>query len=291
MSRAINKRNRVLPVFLLTLMLLSLLTGCSVISEEVAGEVDPQRAAYMTETAKSLFSTIAEVSGTEAEAQAKMVPVLKKGLESFQIAEGDLGTIDMSSIHGESVKATGENTYEVEFQVDGTEHSATVVTMFEEGYSQETKEFYLDPTSMTTNVNFSSGELIGQAGLNTILGMGTTFFVLILLSFVISLFKYINKAQQHLEEQKRLANAPAPEKLVVEKLERIPDEDTDPMFVAATAGALLASGSIDAGAADGNLIAVITAAIASMRADENPKLPPDQFVVKSIKKQKRKAAF
>ena len=50
-------------------------------------------------------------------------------------------------------------------------------------------------SSVATNVRYSMPELMEQAGLNTVLGMGTTFVVLILLAFLISLFRFIPKIQ------------------------------------------------------------------------------------------------
>lgn len=47
------------------------------------------------------------------------------------------------------------------------------------------------------------GERMARAGLNTILGMGTVFVVLIFISFIISLFKYILKFQNNLENKEK----------------------------------------------------------------------------------------
>ena len=47
------------------------------------------------------------------------------------------------------------------------------------------------PTDLTITVEESKGVLIGQAGMNTIIGIGTVFVMLIFLIFVISSFDYI----------------------------------------------------------------------------------------------------
>lgn len=47
--------------------------------------------------------------------------------------------------------------------------------------------------NIAINVKYSKGESMVKAGLNTILGMGMAFFVLIIVSLVISLFPFINK--------------------------------------------------------------------------------------------------
>ena len=99
------------------------------------------------------------------------------------------------------------------------------------------------------------GQKLGNAGLNTLMGMGVVFLVLILISFVISAFDLINKA----EEKKKAAvpAAPAPVPAAPAAAEE-PEEDL---------------------ADDLELVAVIAAAIA---ASENTS--PDGLVVRSIRK-------
>jgi sodium pump decarboxylase gamma subunit len=72
-------------------------------------------------------------------------------------------------------------------------------------------------TSYAVNVDYTFGEKMGKAGLNTLLGMGTVFIVLILLSLLISAFGLINKAQASMEGKKAAgqpeavkAESPAP---------------------------------------------------------------------------------
>ena len=45
--------------------------------------------------------------------------------------------------------------------------------------------------SMDVSAHYTMNEILTKAGLNTVLGMGTVFAVLIFLAFIISLFKYI----------------------------------------------------------------------------------------------------
>ena len=44
---------------------------------------------------------------------------------------------------------------------------------------------------MVVSAVYSKAELMKQAGMNTLLGMGTVFVVLIFISFIISLFKFL----------------------------------------------------------------------------------------------------
>ena len=52
------------------------------------------------------------------------------------------------------------------------------------------------------NPSYTTGEKMGKAGMNTLIGMGTVFVVLIFISFIISLFKYISVYENRKKEQK-----------------------------------------------------------------------------------------
>lgn len=109
-------------------------------------------------------------------------------------------------------------------------------------------------TSIAVNVEYSLATNMERAGLNTIMGLGIVFLVLIFLSFIISLFKYVNKATPKQEKKETVKAAPAP---VVETVEEDLTDDLE-------------------------LVAVITAAIAASQQTST-----DGFVVRSIKKVNR----
>lgn len=111
------------------------------------------------------------------------------------------------------------------------------------------------PTYMTVEVQYTLAEEMGQAGLNTIMGIGIVFLVLLFLSFLISLFKYIG--------------------VVVEKMTKKP---AVPAASAPKAAAPVAAASEEL-VDDKELVAVIAAAIASY---ENTST--DSFVVRSIRR-------
>jgi sodium pump decarboxylase gamma subunit len=101
-------------------------------------------------------------------------------------------------------------------------------------------------------------EAMKQAGLNTILGIGIVFIVLILISFIISLLKYVNKFGQ----PKAAPAAPAPVQApVVEEAEDVTD--------------------------DLEIVAVITAAIEAYEESIGGYVPADGLVVRSIKKRNK----
>ena len=111
--------------------------------------------------------------------------------------------------------------------------------------------------SVTVNPEYSLGEILAKAGMNTLLGMGTVFVVLIFISFIIYLLGYIPKLQE------KLANK---DKKVEEKKE---------------APVQAAPAPVAAAEDDAELVAVIAAAIAAAEGTST-----DGFVVRSIKRRK-----
>lgn len=110
-------------------------------------------------------------------------------------------------------------------------------------------------TTVTMDPIYSKGEIAKKAALNTLIGMGSVFAVLILLAFIIFLFKYVSVFENRGKAKKDVAEkaaAPAPA----------------PVAPAAPAPA-----------DDLQLIAVITAAIAAAEGTST-----DGFVVRSIKR-------
>lgn len=101
----------------------------------------------------------------------------------------------------------------------------------------------------------SMGELMKRAGLNTVMGMGTVFLVLILISIIIYLLGFIGKAQNKGAAAAALPEKPA-EPLVMETPAE-PEDMTD----------------------DFELVAVIAAAIAASEG-----VPADCLVVRSIRR-------
>lgn len=99
--------------------------------------------------------------------------------------------------HGEYTYEASEDELEVTTNVLYEEREATIVFLFDEN-------LYLE--NMTVNAQFSLGEILQKAGLNTILGMGTVFAVLIFIAFIISLFKYISVIEDALKSKKNKNN-------------------------------------------------------------------------------------
>lgn len=105
-------------------------------------------------------------------------------------------------------------------------------------------------------------DAMAEAGVNTVIGISVVFLALLFISFVISLFKYINKFEQKLADKKAGKTAPAPQPAAptpAPVAEAAPETD------------------------DLELIAVITAAIHAYEEAQGNVVSGD-LVVRSIKK-------
>ena len=131
-----------------------------------------------------------------------------------------------------------------------SDRDVVVSYVYEYNYETEAPEL----TDASADLVYSLGEKMGKAGMNTLMGMGTVFVVLILISLIISCFKVI----PYLQNKK--ANAGAKKDVadpVVEQIEQ--REETSQLTD------------------DLELVAVISAAIAAAEGTS-----ADGFVVRSI---------
>ena len=159
---------------------------------------------------------------------------------------------------GEFVEA---GSAEVEFS--NRQYTATVPVDFEKldaefVYVFEETDGMVTPASVAVNVQYPLSTTMKNAALNTIMGLGTVFVILILLIFVISMFKFIPGSSAGKKEKKETAPAPIPVPAAAPVQETVDVSD------------------------DNELVAVIAAAIAAAEGTST-----DGFVVRSIRKLKR----
>ncbi|MBQ9609192.1 MAG: OadG family protein [Lachnospiraceae bacterium] len=124
------------------------------------------------------------------------------------------------------------------------------------------------PEEMVVSAVYSKKELMGQAGMNTLLGMGTVFVVLIFISFIISLFKYLPKLfgkKKDKEDEK---------------------ESKEPVSIPAPIPSLVPAGGENLANND-ELVAVITAAIYAAESASGNSYSKDTLIVRSIKRANR----
>lgn len=151
-----------------------------------------------------------------------------------------------------------EDGFEAKFIVNCSERNVEAKADFKLILSSSTNQYQAVLTSASASAIYTFGEKMEKAALNTLMGMGTVFIVLIFMSFIFSLFKYINRLENKLKSKKVEVKETASN--VVEQITKTEEVEED---------------LVD----DLELVAVITAAIA---ASENTSA--DGLVVRSIKR-------
>lgn len=176
----------------------------------------------------------------------------RTGIESFNSAYETIG--ELVSI-GEATAEIDDKQIIVRVAVQGANDTAEAEIVL-------TNDMFMKMESAALNPEATMGDLMTKAALNTLIGMGTVFVVLILISFIISCFGIIPKIQAKLskkdkKEEEKPAPVAAPVAPVVVQEEDLSD--------------------------DLELVAVIAAAIAASEGAATT----DGFVVRSIRKVRR----
>ena len=147
-----------------------------------------------------------------------------------------------------------------EYELKGDEEEATHITKLTFDVHPATMTLVFDDDGIVTTGSidpvYSTGEILEKAGLNTLIGMGTVFVVLIFISLIIALLPKLTGLIEGTGKKKTAAPAPA--------------APAAPAPVAAAEEEL---------ADDLELVAVIAAAIAAYTGSST-----DDFVVRSIKR-------
>lgn len=214
-----------------------------------ADTVTEDEAANYKSAAETLISQIAGFSDEEIENYLAQDDAFTTAtMESWKSVKDELGAY--SSIVSQAVEKDGD-VVTISTVAQFEKAKADVVLMLDLG-----QQMY---TSMTYSVQYSLAANMQRAGMNTLMGIGIVFLMLVFLSFVIGLFKYIEKFQ-NVGKKKAAEEAPKAEE--------------------APAPAIAQSEAADEDFADDlELVAVISAAIAAYENTSG-----DSFVVRSIKK-------
>ena len=174
-------------------------------------------------------------------------------VESFEKTYEEIG--GYGTITGAEAKIAGKKIV-VNITVEGGTKSATAEIIF-------SNDAFLDLQSASLNMESSISDSMEKAALNTLLGMGTVFAVLILISLIISSFGLISKAQKSMEKSK--AEKKTSEKAMDKVVANIAKQE-----------------ETEALTDDLELVAVIAAAIAASEGASST----DGFVVRSINRRK-----
>ena len=156
------------------------------------------------------------------------------------------------------ITETGEDTTKIdgnqivgEVEVKGTKKDAVAEVIFSNDMFMRMESAALNPTA-------STGELMTKAAMNTLIGMGTVFIVLILISLIISCFGLIPKLQAKSAAKKAAKSAGIDNAVAQITAQEEVTEETD----------------------DLELVAVIAAAVAAYEGTAST----DGFVVRSIRR-------
>ena len=167
------------------------LAACGQEETAASGPISTEQALQIGTT--TIESIDAIVAGNAVEQYANQ-PILYSGLLGWQDALEDIGTYEGTT--GCSVSAVDDEVV-INVEVLGSSHNATVEIILDSAL--------VSYIGITTNVHYSTGEIMLKAGMNTLIGMGTVFAVLILISLIISCFTLISKF-----EKKQKTETPAP---------------------------------------------------------------------------------
>lgn len=211
-------------------------------------EIDEATKTQIVMTAEGLTDTIIPLSDEEIEAYLNSGDEFTEGaMTAWNDAKAEVGEFVEA---GEAEVEFSNRQYTATVPVDFEKLDAEFVYVFEDADGMVT------PVSVAVNVQYPLSTTMKNAGLNTLMGLGTVFVILILLIFVISLFKFIPGSAGTKKEKKEEAPTPAP-------VPAAPVQEAVPN-------------------ADEELVAVIAAAIAAAEGTTT-----DGFVVRSIRKIKR----
>ncbi len=176
------------------------------------------------------------------------------GITSFNSAFDEIG--ELIKI-GEATAKVNEDEIVVSVPVTGTLKNATAELIYSNDLFRTLKAVALNPDD-------TMGDAMAKAGLNTLLGMGTVFSVLILISLIISALGVIPKLQARSKD----------------KAERAEEKTVEKECVSTTIPQIVEKEELSD---DLELVAVIAAAIAAYEGATST----DGFVVRSIRRVRR----
>ena len=175
----------------------------------------------------------------------------KNAAEAWKSAKDELGK--KKDNNGETIVTLKDGLYTVTVPVKFEKADANFVYSFDST---------MTPSTLSVDVQYSMAQTLQRAGLTTLMGIGTVFVMLVLLSLLISLFRFIpNPEAKKAAEAKAAKAAKEAEAAAVAPAVQTAEENL---------------------ADDGELVAVIAAAIAAAEGTTT-----DGFVVRSIRKAKR----
>ena len=279
-------KQNIKKVWLILSMIICLaaVSGCAAASD-TDKELDPSVVMTMQQGAQqylALFSSLTDEQLDQyiIQSEENKDYVMENAFKSWDNVKDDLGAYVSS---GAVTVEEGDDGY---------------IARITAAYEQRNMEFTLivsddmsEITGMSFTPEYTIAEKMAKAAMNTLIGMGVVFLVLIFISWIISLFKYINvfeakmKGQEKQEKPAAPARAAAPAPAPVQ-----PAPAPAPAAAPVQAGAPAVSNAAPAYeyedvSGDLELISVIAAAIAASEG----KSAANGLVVRSIKRVSRRS--
>lgn len=225
--------------FLLVLGMITCLVGlsaCGKVEEPYQGVLTHEQAVA---TVESFMATMQEVVAMGQQEAYSKDPSLASALASYEASLADLG--DYQSITS-CTFTEDEDGVIISAEIQGSVRPGTVELIFDD-------EMLF--TSGTVNVTYTFGETMTKAGLNTLMGMGTVFAVLILIALLISSFNLIPKVQAAFSKKEKKVETAA-DNAVAQIVENEAVQEDDLELIAVIAAAIAASEG--AASADGYVV-------------------------------------
>lgn len=239
---------KITSVFMTFLVMAALVIG-STSMVFAADKIDESVKTSLVTTAEGLTDAIVALKDADIENYMNTGDdFTTSAMQSWQTSKDELGAKKESN--GKTTVTLKDDQYTVTVPVKFEKANANFVYVFESTGT---------PVSMSVDVQYGLGKTLQRAGLNTLMGVGTVFVMLILLSLLISLFRFIPNP-----EAKKAAEAKAAKEAQAAAIAAAPVQAEENL------------------ADDGELVAVIAAAIAAAEGTTT-----DGFVVRSIRKVKR----
>jgi len=214
--------------FLLVLGMITCLVGlsaCGKVEEPYQGVLTHEQAVA---TVENFMATMQEVVAMGQQEAYSKEPSLGAALASYEASLADLG--DYQSITS-CTFTEDEDGVIISAVISGSKRPGTVELIFDD-------EMLF--TSGTVNVTYSFGETMTKAGLNTLMGMGTVFAVLILIALLISSFNLIPKVQAAFSKKEKKVETAA-DNAVAQIVENEAVQEDDLELIAVIAAAIAAS--------------------------------------------------
>lgn len=212
---------------------------------------NPELALLDEYTAEEVEHKIKEVYDIDVDGNS-----FKSAMDSFAAAYEEIG--GYGEITGSTAKIDDDQII-VNVDVKGPQQDATAEIII-------SNDCFLELESASLSKVDTMSDAMAKAGMNTLLGMGTVFAVLILISLIISSFGLISKIQSRAEKKAAAKEVPKAE----------------PAKAVENAVAQIVAQEEVVAADDTELIAVIAAAIAASQGATST----DGFVVRSIKRRR-----